>query len=211
MAKEPISLAVARFSGALSQRGGVGVGGGVSVLDVRELQKRMRAIEPRMRTEFVRNLKAIAKPLESKVKTGIGTIQPLSGMLKDKGRLGWGVGVPADKTLIQFRTSMSGKSLTTSLLRIKVSSPATVLVDMAGRSGRYVGEGRRNDNASPSEKRRNASPAKGAAFIRSLNEKNGASASRRIWPSAEASLPAIRREVEIVLANAFRHFNMKGL
>ena len=211
MANEPISLAVARFSGALSQRGGVGVGGGVSVMDVRELQKRMRAIEPRMRTEFVRNLKAIAKPLESKVKTGIGTIQPLSGMLKDKGRLGWGVGVPADKTLIQFRTSMGGKSLTTSLLRIKVSSPATVLVDMAGRSGRYVGEGRRNDNASPSEKRRNASPAKGAAFIRSLNEKNGASASRRIWPSAEASLPAIRREVEIVLANAFRHFNMKGL
>jgi hypothetical protein len=211
MAKEPISLAVARFSGALSQRGGVGVGGGVSVMDVRELQKRMRAIEPRMRTEFVRNLKAIGKPLESKVKTGIGTIQPLSGMLKDKGRLGWGVGVPADKTLIQFRTSMGGKSLTTSLLRIKVSSPATVLVDMAGRSGRYVGQGRRNDNASPSEKRRNASPAKGASFIRSLNEKNGASASRRIWPSAEASLPAIRREVEIVLANAFRHFNMKGL
>jgi hypothetical protein len=164
-----------------------------------------------MRTEFVRNLKAIGKPLESKVKTGIGTIQPLSGMLKDKGRLGWGVGMAADKTLIQFRTSMGGKSLTTSLLRIKVSSPATVLVDMAGRSGRYVGEGRRNDNASPSEKRRNASPAKGAAFIRSLNEKNGASASRRIWPSAEASLPAIRREVEIVLANAFRHFNMKGL
>jgi hypothetical protein len=211
MANEPISLAVARFSGALSQRGGVGVGGGVSVMDVRELQKRMRAIEPRMRTEFVRNLKAIGKPLESKVKTGIGTIQPLSGMLKDKGRLGWGVGVPADKTLIQFRTSMGGKSLTTSLLRIKVSSPATVLVDMAGRSGRYVGQGRRNDNASPSEKRRNASPAKGASFIRSLNEKNGASASRRIWPSAEASLPAIRREVEIVLANAFRHFNMKGL
>jgi hypothetical protein len=211
MAKEPMSLEVARFSGALSQRAGAGVGGGVSVMDVREMQKRMKAIEPRMRTEFVRNLKAIGKPLESKVKTGIGTIQPLSGMLKDKGRLGWGVGMPADKTLIQYRTSMSGKSLTTSLLRIKVSSPATVLVDMAGRSGRYVGEGRRNDNASPSEKRRNASPAKGAAFIRSLNEKNGASASRRIWPSAEASLPAIRREVEIVLANAFRHFNMKGL
>ena len=211
MAKEPMSLSVARFSSALSQRSGAGVGGGVSVMDVRELQKRMRAIEPRMRTEFVRNLKAIARPLESKVKTGIGTIQPLSGMLKDKGRLGWGVGVPADKTLVQFRTSMSGKSLTTSLLRIKVSSPATVLADMAGRSGRFVGEGRRNDNASPAIKRRNANPAKGAAFIRSLNEKNGASASRRIWPSAEQSLPAIRREVEIVLANAFRHFNMKGL
>jgi hypothetical protein len=206
-----ISLQVARFSGALAERGGVGVGNDISVLDVRELQQRMKAIEPRLRTEFVRNLKDIGKPLESKIKTGIGTIEPLSGMLKDTGRLGWGVGVPANKTLIQFRTSMGGKSLTTTLLRIKVQSPGTVLVDMAGRSGRYIGKGRRNDNASPTLRRRNANPAKGAAFIRSLNEKNGATASRRIWPSAEDSLPAVRREVDIVLANAFRYFNMKGL
>jgi hypothetical protein len=208
---EPVTLQIARFSGALAQRGGVGVADGISVLDVRELQKRMRDIEPRLRTQFVRDIKKIGKPLESQIKSGIGTIKPLSGMLKDTGRLGWGVGVAPDKTLIQFRTSAGGKSLTTTLLRIKVFSPATVLVDMAGRSGRYVGQGRRNDNATPSEKRRNANPAKGAAFIRSLNEKNGASASRRIWPSAEAGLPAVRREVEIVLANAFRYFNMKGL
>jgi len=211
MAKEPMSLEVARFSGALSQRGGVGVGNDISVTNIRELQKRMKAIEPRLRTEFVRNLKSIGRPLESKIKTGIGTIEPLSGMRKDKGRLGWNVGVPANKTLIQYRTSMGGKSLTTSLLRIKVQSPATVLVDMAGRSGRSVGEGRRNDNASPSLRRRNANKNKGYAFIASLNIKNRHTPSRRIWPSAEDSLPAIRREVEVVLANAFRYFNMKGL
>lgn len=208
---EPVSLQIARFSGALAQRGGVGVGNDISVMDVRELQKRMRAIEPRLRTDFVRNIKNVGRPLESQIKTGIGTIEPLSGMRADRGRLGWGVGVAPDKTLIQFRTSMGGKSLTTTLLRIKVFSPATVLADMAGRSGRFIGQGRRNDNATPSEKRRNANPAKGHAFIRSLNEKNGKSASRRIWPSTEASLPAVRREVEVVLANAFRYFNMKGL
>ena len=211
MADDPLKLQIAQFSGTLAQRGGVGVGDFVSVLEVRELQKRLAAIEPRLRTQFVRDIKKVGKPLESQIKVGIGTIEPLSGMRKDTGRLGWGVGVAPDKTLIQFRTSMGGKSLTTSLLRIKVQSPATVLVDMAGRSGRYVGQGRRNDNATPSEKRRNANPAKGAAFIRSLNEKNGKSASRRIWPSAEQSLPAIRREVEVVLANAFRFVNMKGL
>jgi hypothetical protein len=211
MADDPIKLQVAQFSGTLAQRGGVGAGDFVSVLQVRELQKRLAAIEPRLRTRFVRDLKKIGKPLESQIKAGIGTIDPLSGMLKDRGRLGWNVGKPADSTTIQFRTSMGGKSLTTSLLRIKVNSPATVLVDMAGRSGRYIGEGRRNDNSTPSLKRRNANPAKGAAFIRSLNQENGASASRRIWPSAEKSLPAVRREVEVVLANAFRFVNMKGL
>jgi hypothetical protein len=211
MADDPMKLQIAQFSGTLAQRGGVGAGDFVSVLQVRELQKRLAAIEPRLRTQFVRDIKKVGKPLESQIKAGIGTIEPLSGMRKDQGRLGWGVGVAPDKTLIQFRTSMGGKSLTTSLLRIKVQSPGTVLVDMAGRSGRYVGQGRRNDNATPSEKRRNANPAKGAAFIRSLNEKNGKSASRRIWPSAEQSLPAIRREVEEVLSNAFRFVNMKGL
>jgi hypothetical protein len=211
MAKEPMSLQVARFSGALSQRGGVGVGNDIMVTDIRELQRRMKNIEPRMRTEFVRNLKSIGKPLESEIKTGIGQMKPLSGMLKDKGRLGWNVGVPANKTLIQYRTSMGGKSLTTSLLRIKVSSPATVLVDMAGRSGKSVGDGRRNDNSAPSLRRRNANKNKGYAFIASLNIKNNHTPSRKIWPSAEQSLPGIRRDVEIVLANAFRYFNMKGL
>ena len=206
-----MSIQVARFSGALSQRGGVGVGRDISVLDVRELQKRMKAIEPGLRTQFVRNLKNIGRPLETKIKAGIGTIEPLSGMREDKGRLGWGVGVAPDKTILQYRTSMGGKSLTTSLLRVKVQSPGTVLVDMAGRSGRFVGKGRRNDNAKPSLRRRNANPNKGYTFIASLNEKNSATASRRIWPSAESSLPAIRREVEVVLANAFRYFNMKGL
>ena len=206
-----MSLQVARFSGALSQRGGVGVGNDIMVTDIRELQRRMKNIEPRMRTEFVRNLKSIGKPLESEIKTGIGQMKPLSGMLKDKGRLGWNVGVPANKTLIQYRTSMGGKSLTTSLLRIKVSSPATVLVDMAGRSGKSVGDGRRNDNSAPSLRRRNANKNKGYAFIASLNIKNNHTPSRKIWPSAEQSLPGIRRDVEIVLANAFRYFNMKGL
>jgi hypothetical protein len=208
---EPLTLQIAKFSGALAERGGAGVGKNISVTDIRELQKRMRAIEPRLRTQFVRDIKKIGKPLESQIKTGIGTIKPLSGMLKDKGRLGWGVGVKPDKTLIQFRTSAGGKSLTTPLLRIKVSSPATVLVDMAGRSGNYIGQGRRNDNAPARTKPRNANKKKGDAFIRSLNMSNGARPSRRIWPSAEKSLPAVRREVEIVLANAFRYFNMKGL
>jgi hypothetical protein len=208
---EPLTLQIAKFSGALAERGGAGVGQDISVTDIRELQKRMRAIEPRLRTQFVRDIKKIGKPLESQIKTGIGTIKPLSGMFKDKGRLGWGVGVKPDKTLIQFRTSAGGKSLTTPLLRIKVSSPATVLVDMAGRSGNYIGDGRRNDNAPASTKPRNANKNKGDAFIASLNRKNGAPASRRIWPSAEKSLPAVRREVEVVLANAFRYFNMKGL
>jgi hypothetical protein len=206
---EPLKLIIAKFSGGVG-RSGVGAGD-FSVQDVREIQKRLKAIEPRLRTELVRDVKRIARPMESDIKANIPSIAPLSGMAKDRGRLGWGVGVPANKTLIQFRTSAGGKSLTTSLVRIKVSSPATVLADMAGRSGRYVGEGRRNDNASASEKRRNSSPAKGAKFIESLNRALGSGASRMAWPAAEKSRDAVRVAIEQVLRQAYDRINQKGL
>jgi hypothetical protein len=206
---EPLQLTIAKFSGGVG-RSGVGAGD-FSVQDIRELQKRLKAIEPRLRTELVRDVKRIARPLESDIKANIPSIAPLSGMAKDRGRLGWGVGVPANKTLIQFRTSGGGKSLTTSLVRVKVSSPATVLADMAGRSGRYVGQGRRNDNASASEKRRNASPAKGTKFIESLNRALGSGASRMAWPAAERSRDAVRVAIEQVLRQAYDRINQKGL
>jgi hypothetical protein len=206
---EPLKLVIAKFSGGVG-RSGVGAGD-FSVQDIRELQKRLKAIEPRLRTELVRDVKRIARPLESDIKANIPNIAPLSGMAKDRGRLGWGVGVPANKTLIQFRTSGGGKSLTTSLVRVKVSSPATVLADMAGRSGRYVGQGRRNDNATPSEHRRNASPAKGRKFIESLNRALGSGASRMAWPAAEKSRDAVRIAIEQVLRQAYNRINQKGL
>ncbi len=189
-----------------------GASGDFSVRDVRELQKRLKAIEPRLRTELMRDVKKVAKPLESDIKASIPSVAPLSGMAKDKGRLGWGNGVSPQKTLIQFRTGGSGgKSLTTSLVRVKVSSPGTVLADMAGRSGRFVGEGRRNDNATPSLKKRNASPAKGAAFVRSLNTAMGHGASRMVWPAADRSRDMVRISIETVLRVAYNKINQKGL
>jgi hypothetical protein len=208
---EPITLTIAKFTGSLSNRGGVSVGANdVSVLDIRELQRRMREVEPRLRTEFMRDMKAIGKKLESPIKTKINSIQPLSGFLADRGRLGWGVGVPADKVTTQFRTSMGGRSLTTTLLRVKVWSPAVIIMDMAGRSGANIGRGRRNDNATPTARRRNANQNKGEAFIRSLNTEIGGRASRIVYPAAEASLPALRAETERVLDAAMRRYNMKG-
>lgn len=206
---DDLKLTIATFSGGLG-RSGVGAGD-FSVLQIRELQKRLKAIEPRLRTELVRDAKKVAKPLESDIKNAIGNVTPLSGMLKDTGRLGWGNGVAANKTQIQFRTASGGKSLTTSLVRVKVASPGTVLADMAGRSGRYIGEGRRNDNASASTRRRNASKAKGEAFVRSLNEKLGHSASRFIWPAADRSRDMVRISIETVLRDAYNKINQKGL
>jgi len=208
---EPITLTVAKFTGRLSNRGGVNVGANdISVLDVRELQRRMKEAGPNFRREFLRDVKDIGKPLESKIRAQINSVEPLSGFLSDRGRLGWNNGVAANKVTTQFRTSMGGRSLTTTLLRVKVWSPAVIILDMAGRSGASIGKGRRNDNASPTTRRRNANIKKGEAFIASLNREIGGRASRIIYPAAESSLPALTAQTDRVLKDAMRRFNMRG-
>jgi hypothetical protein len=208
---EPITLTVAKFTGRLSNRGGVNVGANdISVLDVRELQKRMREAGPNFRKEFLRDVKAIGRPLESDIRSAINTIDPLSGFLADRGRLGWNNGVAANKVTTQFKTSMGGRSLKTTLLRIKVWSPAVIIMDMAGRSGKEVGKGRRNDNASPTTRRRNANQKKGETFIASLNREIGNRPSRIVYRAAEASLPKLTAETDRVLKDAMRRFNMRG-
>jgi len=210
---EPISLTIAKFTGSLSNRGGVNVGANdISVLDVRELQKRMRDAGPNFRAEFMRDVKDIAKPLESKIKSTIRGIEPLSGFRKDRGRLGWGTATAVDKTTVQFRTAMGGRSLTTTLLRIKIWSPAVIILDMAGRTGKSIGDGRRNDNSPPTTRRRNANQKKGNAFIASLNREIGdGKASRFIYPAAEDSLPELSQKTQRVLDDAMRRFNMRGI
>jgi hypothetical protein len=209
---EPISLTVAKFTGSLSNRGGVNVGANdISVLDVRELQRRMREAGPNFRNVFLRDIKSIGRPLESKIKASINSVTPLSGFLADRGRLGWNSGVAADKVTTQFKTSMGGRSLTTTLLRIKVWSPAVIITDMAGRSGASIGKGRRNDNATPTARRRNANINKGEAFISSLNREIGGRASRIVYPAAESSLPALQAETSRVLDDAMRRYNMRGI
>jgi len=209
---EPITLTVAKFTGRLSNRGGVNVGANdISVLDVRELQRRMKEAGPNFRREFLRDVKDIGKPLESKIRAQINSVEPLSGFLSDRGRLGWNNGVAADKVTTQFRTSMGGRSLTTTLLRIKVWSPAVIIMDMAGRSGASIGKGRRNDNASPTTRRRNANIKKGEAFIASLNREIGNRPSRIVYRAAESSLPALTAETDRVLKDAMRRYNMRGI
>jgi hypothetical protein len=208
---EPITLTIAKFTGRLSNRGGVNVGANdTSVLEVRELQKRMREAGPNFRREFLRDIKDIGKPLESDIRAAINTIDPLSGFLSDRGRLGWNNGVAANKVTTQFRTSMGGRSLTTTLLRVKVWSPAVIIMDMAGRSGKEVGKGRRNDNASPTTRRRNANQKKGETFIASLNREIGNRPSRIVYRAAEASLPKLTAQTDRVLKDAMRRFNMRG-
>lgn len=188
-----------------------------SVQDIRAIQRKLKAIEPSLRTQFVREIKAVAKEPNDAIKNAIPTTPPLSGMAKPGARLQWGQVTKGPKsggaksTTVRFRTQAGGKSLTTTLLGIRVNSAASSVADMAGRSGRFVGKGYRGsgyskpirrtyaDGSQSVEFRRRASRNAGETFIRNLNTAVGNRPSRMAWKAAEKSLPRLSRQVQFIV------------
>lgn len=186
-----------------------------SVKDIRELQKKLRAIEPSLRTEFMREVKTIGKTPERAIKNAIPNEAPLSGMSKPGATLQWGKAKRgsggAKSTTVRFRTKAGGRSLTTTLLGIRVNSGATSAADMAGRSGRSVGAGYKGSGRSKPIRRtyadgsqsveftRRATRQSGNAFIRNLNTALGNRASRMAWKAVEKDLPQISKSIQYVV------------
>lgn len=225
-----MKLIIPKFVGSMS-RAGVKVND-YSVSDIRNLQRALKAIDPKLRTQLLREAKEPAKPIQSAVKSAIPSTAPLSGM-NNAGRLNWqqsvnakGKVIRAKDVSINFRTASSGKSLTTTLVRVKVASPAVVMADMAGKSGRFEGKGYKGTGRTreynwkdttrshrvdgqglkkPNRVYKFRTP--GEAMIAGL----GGRGSRFVWPAAERGLPGARREVEQVIAKFIRVVNQKGL
>lgn len=185
-----------------------------SVQEIRALQRKLRAIEPSLRTEFLREVKAIGKDPNDAIKRAIPDISPLSGMTKQNATLQWGkakTGSGAKSTTIRFRTKAGGKSLTTSLLSIRLNSAASSVADMAGRSGRSIGKGYKSsgfskpirrtyaDGTQSVEFRRRATKKAGSQFVTNLNNRLGTRPSRMAWKAVEKELPKISKSVQFVV------------
>lgn len=150
--------------------------------NVRELTRRLKAIDPALRKALVRDLKKVAKPVREQITKAIPLRAPLSGMNND-GRLSWdnsvnkkGQRVGPRKTSLKFRQAGSKRAGVTSLVSVQALSPALAMVDTA----------------------RKARTPQGAVMIRAL----GARPSRYVWPAAERALPEAQRQAQIVLNEA---------
>jgi hypothetical protein len=213
MAKAPFQFQIAKFDRAPEMIDGL------SVLDIRALQKRLKEIEPTLRTQLVRDAKAVAVEPIKLIKTAIGSVTPNSGLLRPGARLNWNNAIdakgrshPALDVKAQFRTSQSGRSNVTSLVRVKVGNPAVSLADMGGRSGRYRNAGYKGSGYTRTYAYKGGTRNhKVNGQFRGIEEKIGNSPSRFIWPAAERSIPAAREAIEKILRDAYARINSKGI
>lgn len=191
-----------------------------SVKDIRLLQKRLREIEPGLRAQFVKEIKVVGREAQKPIKAAIRGVQPLSGMRFNYGATGWGRGKPIDSTTVRFRTQAGGKSLTTSLVSVRLNSAAVNIMDMAGRSGRSIGQGKRRSGYTPVVRRtadgslvayaRRTPYEAGKKFVANLNAASGIvkrGASRIAWPAVEKDLPDFEKRIDSIVINYYRTAN----
>jgi hypothetical protein len=199
--------------------------------DIRNLQRDLREIEPGLLREFRRELKAIAKPVNQQIKANIPKVEPLSGMGAivqsksgaisfNQGRLRWaspgargssGGRVKAastNSTTVSSSLKRGSRSLTASLLSIRINNPSVAMADMAGRSG---GGGQRGKSREYTYRKRNGQivqrrhsvTTQGQHMIRNL----GSRASRYGWAALEHKFDQVQREVNKVIDKYYKIAN----
>lgn len=144
----------------------------IQVYGVRETLRDLGQIEPTLRKESVRSIRAAAEPLRAGVAAKIPTTPPLSGWAH-KGRTGY------TRASTRVVTKYGGRSRrdrdTWPLVSITIKGTAGSMFDMAGR-------------------RSAGNTEQGMAFVAGLNAAGG-TASRAAWPTAERMLPQIQASV----------------
>ena len=194
------------------------------------MNRALRDIEPGLLREMRKEIKAIARPIEQKMKSNIPDRPPMSGMggvvfyrktgryAINEGRLRWdGLGLnpaagkavkkyPPNSTQIVQAAKPGGRSLTTPLVKVVMRSAAVSMADMAGRVNRGRPISReyvirlRNGEL---QKRRHRVTTQGDTFVSNLSGR----ASRYAWPSLENKLDAVEREIDKVIEKYYRIAN----
>jgi hypothetical protein len=162
----------------------------VLITDIAAVQRELMKIEPELKKAMVKDIKQVAVPVQSAIKSAIPQVAPLSGM-NNRGRLGWNTTVgkrPGTVSIVYRSGSKRSAPLVTSLVSVNVGSAVMVMSDMAGK---------RNPNG------RNA---RGAAMIRGLSRQP----SRYVWPAAERALPQVEGKIEEIVSRYCRDWNIKA-
>ena len=168
----------------------------ILITDIQKVQRELMKIEPELKKQLVRDIKQVAEPVQSAVKSAIPTVSPLiRGMGQSRGRLGWDPDKgkkPSDVRIVYRSGAKRTAPLVTSLVSVNVGSAAVTMLDMAGK---------RNPNG------RNA---RGAAMIRNLNDKGFGKPSRFAWPAAEKALPQVEGKIERIVADYCKQWNIRA-
>lgn len=152
---------------------------------VSDVLRILNKLEPELRKQAPKRLKAAAAPLVDEARGTVPNEPPMSGWAKG-GRIGWSTAAIRRSIVIRFRSRARGNAREFVLLKLYSKSPALSVYDFAESARRKARSGRPNN------------PRSSEQFVRNLNT-SGGKPSRVMWRAAERRLPSIQKEVGVVL------------
>lgn len=178
----------------------------VKFVGVKEMVAVLRQVEPELLKQLRKDIRSIAAPAVSSIRSNVPSIAPLSGM-SNGGRLAWS-GAKVSVSITPNQRSVAWGSTTSNLAAILtkgVSGQGLVIADMAGRGG---GKQRKNNTRVYPYKggqRSHRVNGQGQAMIRNLAGKP----SRYVYPAIERQLPAVRVAVADSIESMAKTINAK--
>lgn len=201
----------------------------IEYTNLRLIIKTLKELDSRYLSEFYKEAKEIAKPIQAAIIKQIPSTAPISGMRarSQRGRLAWNVGKRAKSVVIRTNRTVKRKSSFAQgkinnypIVQVVAQSPAVVLGDMAGKTNKYTDKKPRSRKHEINlfgrgviVERTYKINGQGSALINALAGGKGvlsSSPSRWFWPSALKALPEAAKKMEALISktNAILNKNM---
>ena len=185
------------------------------IFDARPVLKALNQLEPGLRKQMLRDMKAITKDPIREIKSVIPSTSPMSGMsvartstsMDDRnynnngeGRLSWTGGkyknkiIAPDNVIPKFSSGRSRKSAVTSLFGIWLRSPGVAMVATAGKGSGRPGYATTREYAYKGGTRRHRNNGQGAALIRKVKNTG---LFNFFYKTGEKQLPSMEQEVKL--------------
>jgi len=197
------------------------------VFDAKPVIKALNQIEPGLKREMLKDMKAITKDTITKIKSEIPKTAPFSGISEPRtftqmtdrkennngdGRLSWTGGlyknkvIAPDNVIPKFSASRSRKYAVTSLFGIWLRSPGVALVATAGKGSGRPGYSRTREYAYKGGTRSHRNNGQGAALIRRVKK---VGLFNFFYKAGEQQLPSIEREVKLTYESYSKRVNRR--
>jgi len=179
---------------------------------VKETIALMRTVQPEMLKQLRKDIRKIANPAVTAIKSTVPSVSPFAGRSKDgmshNGKTAWS-GVAVSVSVTSGQRSRGFASTTANLAAIvstgKNKQFGFNIVDMAGKSNKIRSGGRTRPYQRNGVTRTHALNGQGAGLISNLPKRP----SRYVYPAIESKLPAIYSEVAVAIEVASKTINGK--
>lgn len=186
------------------------------VFDAKPVVKAINRIEPDLKRQMLKEMKAITKPAISEIKSVIPSTAPFSGVSEPRtftqmpdrkqnnngdGRLSWTGGlyknrvIAPDNVIPRFSASRSRKYAVTSLFGIWLRSPGVAMVATAGKGSGRAKYATTREYPYKGGTRKHRNNGQGEALIRRIKK---VGLFNFFYKAGEQQLPSIEQEVKLV-------------